>query len=276
MSVDYDVEAFDAYEAAGWAAKDVARYHGLAGLVTASFADPLLDAARVRAGARVLDVATGPGYVAARAAERGAEAVGLDLSDAMLAHARARNDGIELVRGDATALPFAAGSFDAVVAAFVLLHLGRPELAAAEAARVLVPGGRVAMSVWDEPKRGRWLGVLLDAVAAARAGPPPDIPPGPPLFRFADPTEFTALLTGVGFVDVTVEVLDSSLRLQSADELWRGLIDGTVRVGPLVRSQPEDVQREIRERFDEQLEPYRNGSGFEVPVAVKLASGSAS
>ena len=271
--IDYDADAFDAYEAAGWAAKEAAAYDSLAGRVTSQLADALLDAAGAGSGTRLLDVASGPGYVAARAAERGADAVGVDLSEAMLSFARSRSSDVEFVRGDATALPFPDASFDGCVAAFLLLHVGRPERVAAEAARVVVGGGRVAFTVWDEPLRSRWLGVLLDAVANVGAPPPADVPPGPPIFRFADDAEFAALLEAAGLTDVAVETIDSMLDLEHGDELWNGLMDGTVRVGPLVRTQSEGVQSAIRARFDELLEEYRAGMGYEVPVAVKLASG---
>ena len=270
---DYDADAFDAFEAAGWAAKDAAEYDSVAGRVTSRLADPLLAAVAAEAGTRLLDVATGPGYVASRAVERGVDAVGLDFSEAMLAFARSRSPGVEFVRGDATALPFADASFDAVVAAFVLLHLGVPERAASEAARVLRPGGRAAFTVWDVPSRGRWLGVLLDAIGDAGATPPADVPPGPPLFRFADEDELSGLLEDAGLSDVRVETIDFALQLESADELWDGLVEGTVRVRPLVQSQTDEVRRAIRARFDELLEEHRGDTGFEVPVAVKLGSG---
>lgn len=272
MSV-FDAHAFDAYEAEGWGSKDVSAYDALAGRVTSRVAEQLLDAVAVREGTRLLDVASGPGYVAEAAVRRAAEVVGLDLSDAMLAFAAARVDGARFVRGDAMALPFADGSFDALTAAFVLLHLSTPERAAAEAARVLAPGGAAAFTVWDVPDRGRWLGVLLDAVAEAGAAPPADVPPGPPLFRFADDREFEALLMGGGLMDVAVEAIEFTLRIESTDELWNGLVDGTVRVGPLVRAQEDGVQREIRARFEALLDDHRVGGGYEVPVAVKLASG---
>ena len=270
---DYDADAFDAFEAAGWAAKDAAEYDSVAGRVTSRLADPLLAAVAAEAGTRLLDVATGPGYVASRAVERGVDAVGLDFSEAMLAFARSRSPGVEFVRGDATALPFADASFDAVVAAFVLLHLGVPERAASESARVLRPGGRAAFTVWDVPSRGRWLGVLLDAIGDAGATPPVDVPPGPPLFRFAAEDELSALLEDAGLSDVRVETIDFALQLESADELWDGLVEGTVRVRPLVQSQTDEVRRAIRARFDELLEEHRGETGFEVPVAVKLGSG---
>ena len=271
---DYDAEAFDAFEATGWATKEAAAYDALAGRVTSRVADRLLDAVGSGRGVRLLDVATGPGYVAARAAERGADVVGVDLSEAMLAFARSRSPAVEFVRGDATELPYGDASFDAYTAAFVLMHLGRPEVAVVEAARVLAPGGRAAFAVWDEPSRGRWLGIMLDAVHDVGATPPEDVPPGPPIFRFADEGTFGALLSDGGLVDVAVQTVDFTLRLESADELWDGLIEGSVRVRPLVVAQPAALQRAIRERFDELLEPYRAADGFEVPVAVKLASGS--
>jgi SAM-dependent methyltransferase len=269
---DYDPVAFDAFEAAGWSTKEAAGYDALAGRVTSRLADPLLDAVGAGPGKRVLDIATGPGYVAARAAERGADSVGLDFSETMLAFARSRSPNVEFVRGDATELPFLDGSFDAATCAFLLLHLGRPEAAVVEAARVLAPGGSAAFSVWDEPSRGRWLGVVFDAFTVAGALPPPDVPHGPPFFRLADDGEFTRLLTDAGLADVTIETVEFPLRLTSGDELWNGLIDGSVRVRPMILGQSSVMQRAIRMHFDELVEGYRSEDGYALPVSVKLAS----
>ncbi len=270
---EYDAAAFDAFEEAGWSTKEAAAYDTLAGRVTSRVADPLLDAVGVGSGTRLLDVATGPGYVATRAAERGAEPVGVDFSETMLAYARARAPGVEFVRGDATALPFEDASFDAFVAAFLLLHLGTPERAVTEAARVLRPGGRAAFTVWDVPSRGRWIGVFFEAFTGAGAHPPPDVPAGPSFFRFADEAEFGGLLEGAGLIDVEVETVEFGLQLDDGAELWDGLVKGSVRVGPMILGQPEALQLQIRERYDELLEEYRTHDGFEVPVSVKLASG---
>ena len=269
---DYDPAAFDAFEEAGWGTKEAAGYDALAGRVTSRLADPLLDAVGAGPGKRVLDIATGPGYVAARAAERGADSVGLDFSETMLALARSRSPNVEFVRGDATELPFPDDSFDAATCAFLLLHLGRPKAAVAEAARVLAPGGRAAFSVWDDPSRSRWLGVVFDALAAAGARPPDDVPPGPPIFRFADNSEFTWLLTDAGLADVAIETVEFLLQLASGDELWNGLVDGTVRVRPMILAQSPEMQRTIRMHFDELLEGYRTEEGLAVPVSVKLAA----
>ncbi len=271
---DYDPAAFDAFEEVGWTTKDADAYDALAGRVTSQVATPLLDAVRAGQGTRLLDVATGPGYVAAKAAERGAEPVGVDFSETMLAHARTHVAGVDFVQGDATALPFEDASFDAVVAAFLLLHVGMPERVVAEAARVLRPGGRAAFSVWDEPSRGRWIGVFFEAFMATGAHAPAEVPAGPNFFRLADEVEFAALVEGAGLVDVEVDTVEFGLRLEDRDELWDGLVQGSVRVGPMILGQTEELQRQIRERYDELLEEYRTEDGYDVPVSVKLAAGT--
>ena len=267
-----DAEAFNAFEAAGWE-KQAAGYEDFFGQVTTRLVDPLLDAAEIRTGERVLDVATGPGYVAAAAAERGAVTIGLDNAEAMLSRARRRLPQIEFRRGSVEALPFPDGSFDAVVGNFILLHLGRPEQAAAEFVRVLVPGGRVALTVWDVPEKARLLGVIVDAVAAAEATPPAEIPVGPPIFRFADDREFDRLLRDQGLEDIEVRTIAFSHAAPSPDDLWRGLLGGTVRTSALIVRQSEDVQRKIRAAFDRIVQPYQVGDRLEIPVSVKLAAG---
>jgi SAM-dependent methyltransferase len=99
-------EEFKAFEAAGWSRR-ASTYARVTGAITARFVDALLDAACVGAGMRVLDVATGPGHVAAAAAARGAEPVGVDIAEGMLAVARRDHPQLDFRHGDAEALPFA-------------------------------------------------------------------------------------------------------------------------------------------------------------------------
>jgi hypothetical protein len=93
-----------------------------------------------------------------------------------------------------------------VVGNFGLPHFGRPELAVAEGARVLAPGGWLAVTTWDVPAEMRVFGVFLEAVAEAGAGPPDGLPPGPDVFRFSDDGEFRRLFEGQGLVDVQVRL----------------------------------------------------------------------
>lgn len=266
-----DADAFNVFEAAGWE-KQAPGYDDFFGPITTRLVEPLLDAAEVGRGARVLDVASGPGYVAAAAAERGASVVGVDIAEAMMSLARRLHPQLEFRHGNAEALPFADGSFDAVVGNFLMLHLGRPERAAAEFVRVLAPGGRLALTVWDLPERARFLGVLLDALAAAGARPPEDIPVGPPIFRFSDEREFGGLLGSQRLEDIRVRTISFTHPESSPDALWRGLLGGTVRTSALILRQTSAMQRQIRVAFDRIVQQYEVGARLELPVAVKLAS----
>lgn len=266
-------DPFTEFEARGWEAKASA-YDSFFAPITGRAVEPLLDAAKVGTGTRILDLATGPGYVAARSAERGATPVGIDIAESMVALARARHPQLEFRPGDAEALPFDDASFDAAVGNFAILHLGRPERAVAELTRVLVPGGGMALTTWDMPAHARLLGVFVDAVASAGASPSPDVPAGPDFFRFSDEAEFAALLRSQGVDRVEVGTIAFTHPVPSPDALWEAMLAATVRTSALIESQAQDVQRRIRAAFDLLVEPHRSGDGsLELPVSVKLAAG---
>ena len=107
---------------------------------------------QIPAGARVLDVATGTGNLAIPLARDGAVVTGLDIAPNLLVQARERaaaeNLAVQFDEGDAEHLPYADGSFDAVVTMFGAMFAPRPEVVAAEMARVLRPGGMLAMANW--------------------------------------------------------------------------------------------------------------------------------
>ena len=124
----------------------------------------MLDAALVSRGMRVLDVCCGPGMLSAGALERGAEAVGLDFSVEAVELARKLVPKGRFERGDAQALPYPAGHFDAVLCGYGLMHLPEPAAALREILRVLRPGGRAALSVWDATGFG--FGLIYEAVHA--------------------------------------------------------------------------------------------------------------
>jgi len=266
-----DPDGFDAFEAAGWEEKAHA-YERLFGDIASRVVEPLLDAAAVGAGTRVLDVATGPGWVAARAAERRASVVGTDVAEAMIARACGAHPDLDFRRADAHDLPFADASFDAVVSNFAIMHFSRPERAIAEFARVLRPGGRLALTTWAAPSEHRLVGVFLDALAQAQAVPPADLPRGPDFFRFSDDEKLAAALRQQDLVSCAGTAITFKHRFGSADELWDGMLAATVRMSALITPQPEDVRRRIRAAFDRLAAGYRRGDVLELPVAVKLAS----
>jgi SAM-dependent methyltransferase len=269
---DYDPAAFDAYEATGWDAV-AAHYVGFWSPITSQAIDPLLDAAGVGTGTRVIDVGTGAGDAAGRAAERGAQATGVDVAAAMVALAAHRHPAATFVQASVTDLPFPDGSVDAAVGNIVIQHIGEPERAVLELERVLVPGGRVALTTWDAPDRSPFFAAILGAVGDAEVPAPREVPAGPPFFRFADEAAFAALLVDAGFREVNVGVLSLELPLRSADELIRVLVKGTVRTGALLRAANEAQGRRIRESLEARLEPTQRGEIYAVPASVRLASG---
>ena len=265
-------DAFARFEAAGWE-RAAAGYDRMLARVTGRVIGDLLTAAGVGRGTRLVDVGCGPGDLVAAAAARGATAVGVDLAPAMVALARRRHPRLDFRVGSAEQLPVPAGSADAVVGAFLVHHLGAPGTAVAGFRRVLGPGGRLALSAWDEPARARIVGVLLDAVAAAEVAPPADLPAGPPFFRFSTGPALAGLLVRAGFAGVSVRTVAFAHRLSDVDELWTGLLTGTVRASALVRDLSEVDRARVRAHFDRLAEAYADRGGLAVPVSVRIAAG---
>jgi SAM-dependent methyltransferase len=267
-----DAAAFKAFEASGWDAR-AGGYDRLTGAVTARATGPLLDAVGTGPGTRLLDVATGTGRLAAAAAERGARVTGVDLADGMLAAARARQPDLELHRADAEALPFPPATFTAATAGFVFNHLPRPDRAAAELARVLVPGGRVAAAVWEVPRRNRLIGIIADAIEEAGAAGGASVPPGPDPYRFADEREFAALFEEAGFAGVRVRTLTFAVPVGSAAEYWTDVLGGSVRAAAQLGDAGRAARSRARAVVERELAAHRTGAGHELPAVIKLASG---
>jgi SAM-dependent methyltransferase len=270
---DYDADAFDAYEAAGW--ETVASTFDQYWSDMSSLAvDALLDAAEVGAGMRVLDVGTGAGGAAGRAAERGADATGVDVAEAMVKIASRHHPDASFLQASASDLPFDDAAFDAVVGNIVVPHLGEPDRAVREMARVLVAGGRVALSTWDDPARSALFEVILGAVHDAEVPPPSGIPAGPSFFQFSDDALFASLLRGAGFDDVEVERIEFAVPIASSSRLATALMEGTVRIGALLRAADDAKQERLGAALDERLERWRRGDGYLVPAVMAIASGA--
>jgi len=261
-----DPGAFRQFELRGW--QEVAsRYHDGFAAVTVQSIEALLDAAYVRPGVRVLDVACGPGYAAGTAAGRGAVAVGVDFSSEMIDEARGRYPDVDFRSGDAEQLAFDDSEFDAVVLNFGMLHLARPERALEEAGRVLRPGGRIAFTVWDTPDKAVGFGIVIGAIQKYGDLNVP-IPAGPPFFRFSDPAESKRVLNEAGFVNSTVTHVPQLWRLSSSDILFDVMYNGSVRNAALLRAQKPEVLEAIRLEIRLGVEQNHN----ELPMPAVLAS----
>jgi SAM-dependent methyltransferase len=265
-----DAGSFFDFEHAGWEAIPD-QYHQAFGQLTAQAINSLLDAVDTEKGDKFLDIASGPGYVAAAAAKRGAIVLGVDFSAAMVRHAQKLHPGFDFREGDAEQLPFGSGLFDAAVMNFGILHLGRPERALGEACRVLRPGGRFAFSVWAKPEETIGFGVVLRAVAS-HGEPRVALPEGPPFFRYSEPEECVTGLLAAGFEDPTVTKVAQVWRLPAGDGLFAAMKDSTVRTAGLLRAQKPVVLDRIRAAIRAELEKHTRGNVVELPMPALIAS----
>jgi SAM-dependent methyltransferase len=272
FATEREVRDFSAFEQQSWVRLS-AHYDTLAGRITQQATQAVLDAAGVRPGMRVLDVATGPGYVAARAAQMGAEAVGVDFSADMVADSRRRFPGLTVAMGDAQALDFADVSFDAVVCAFGLLHMPLPGRAVAEAKRVLRPGGRLAWTVWQTGPSAKFFGTIAQVIQQY-ADPSLAPPPGPSQFALSDPWISLALMEAAGFTEVRVEEVASTFTPDGPGEVVEFMRKCTVRGADTYARQVPEVQALIRAALEEAARAAMAEGGGAIPCPALLVSGT--
>ena len=247
-------------------------YHAFFAAVTALATDPLFDDVNLRPGAHLLDVASGPGTLTAEAANRGARAVGVDLSPQMIELAKRLYPAVEYREADVEHLPFPDHTFDAVVCAFGLGHFPRPELAVAECVRTLTVNGRIAFAWWDDPSRQRIQGLFREAIAEIGSSALLDLPQGHNVFRFSNSEEFLRLLDGAGLTEVKVTEHAATYLVPDTETLWRGGLGSLVLTGAVIRKQDQATKDLIRTAFERRASVYRSADGLNLPIAFKIGS----
>ncbi|HET9419689.1 MAG TPA: methyltransferase domain-containing protein [Nocardioides sp.] len=213
-------------EPSGWqvrgsAAENYERY--LVPALFASWVPDLLDAAGVRDGHRVLDVACGTGIVARGAAGRvgaNGRVVGLDINDGMLETAKAADVGgvVEWKDGDASEIPFGDGDFDAVLCQQGLQFVPDPVRAAGEMGRV-VGDGPVVVSVWSPLHENVVWDRFADALGRHAGAGAAEIMRSP--FQLSDPDRLREVFTRAGFSAVDLASRTHPARFASAEAMVR-------------------------------------------------------
>lgn len=263
---DQELDAFADWERAAWELR-AAPYAASLGDLTRGSTPALLDAASVGAGTRVLDVGTGPGFVALAAVARGAVVTAADQSQAMARIACAA--GLVAICSSVERLPFAAEVFDAVVAGYLLNHLPRPEAAVAELGRVLVSGRRLAMTIWDLPEANPALGLFGPVVTDL--GLRGVVPPGPDAQRFASEEELRGLLGD--WRDVEVTRVGWTISVEPG-AWFDAVAEATPRTGAVLAQAVPARRAQARERYVEiARESYGGADGrVELPASAVLCS----
>ena len=265
------LDEFAEWERAAWEAR-ASSYAASLGDLTRGSIPALLEAAQVQPGHRLLDVGTGPGFVALAATERGARVDAVDQALAMVQIARAA--GVNAHQSGAESLPFDDATFDAVIASYLLNHLPRPEAGVAEFARVLVPGGRLAMTVWDRPQENPSTGSFGPVIAElglTEAGLTDPVPPGPDSQRFADDAELRTLLAD--WEDVHIARPRWTLTIEPG-AWFDAVANSTPRAGAVLAQAGAGPRALARERYIE-LTDRRYGVGdglIALPAGAVLVS----
>jgi SAM-dependent methyltransferase len=234
------------------------------------WAPMVVEAARIRPGHRVLDVACGTGILAREAARRldGEGSVeGLDASPGMLAVAGRLAPAIGYREGVAESLPYEDGSFDAVVSQFGLMFFKDRTGALREMMRVMAPGGSLAIAVWDSIEASEAYMVemdLLERIAGPQAG---DVLRAP--FALGDRKKLAALFEGVAVASLEITTHRGTARFPAIRTMVEADLRGWLPTMGVVVS--EDRIQRILEEAESALSSYvvRDGSmQFEVGAHI--------
>jgi SAM-dependent methyltransferase len=182
--------------------------------------EAVLDAAHVAAGTRLLDVGCGTGLTLELAESRGATQTGVDVAPGLLGIAAGRLPDADLRLLDLQELPFADASFDAVVAVNAFQFAADPVRAIAEAARVLVPGGRLAIGMFAEPERAQSTAVH---VAMSALSPPARASDHAP-YALSAPGNLDTALSAAGLVADSAGEVECHWSYLEVSHALRGLM----------------------------------------------------
>ena len=272
IEVFNDSENFADFEYAGWESVSAGYEQFFVPLTLQSVA-PLLDAAQVSAGMSLLDVCTGPGLIAAAAAERGANSTGLDFAAEVVRIARRNYPDVEFHEGDAQALPFDDDHFDAVICGYGIIHVPDPAKVLSEMKRVLKAGGRLSVSVWQAPAADNGFGIIFEAINA-HADLSIPLPHGPDFFQFSGDGKLAAALEVSGLSDVKVSPLSQTWELDAPFTLVKCFMEGAVRTRGQLLAQTDSVRQQVFAAITAGIEQYKSSDGsYRVPMPALIGSG---
>jgi len=214
----------------------------------------------VQRGSRYLDIGCGAGMAAQMASALGAEVVGIDASEALLAIAGERTPGGDFRVGDVEALPFADRSFDVVTGFNSFQYAGNPSVALAEARRVAKPDGRVVVVTWGEPD-GMPAASVVTALRPLLPTPPPGAT-GP--FALSDESVLRKFAEDAGLHPIEIFDVDSSFHYPDLDIGLRALNS----TGVAARAMENSGEEAVREAHREALAPFRQADGGYHAAAV--------
>jgi SAM-dependent methyltransferase len=234
----------------------------------------LFAAAAPQPGEKVLDVGCGAGETTLRAASLTGEALGVDVSEPLLARARERaaetGSPARFALADATVYDFSAEAANLLISRFGVMFFAEPQKSFANLRRGVKPGGRLAFVCWRKPELNPW--AMTPYAAALKHLPPqpeaaPDAP-GP--FAFCDEARVRAILEGAGFAEVSFAPHDFQLDIADGEGL-DSAVAKCLMLGPTSRAldgQPDAMREAVRAEIRAALAPYVKGGEVALGAAV--------
>lgn len=238
----------------------------------AEWAPRVADAAEIAVGDRVLDVGCGTGVLAREAARRAGSSgsvTGIDVNPGMLSVAAKLAPQIRWDEGVAEQLPFDSGSFDAVVSQFALMFFGQAALS--EMWRVLAPGGRLAVAVWDTLENTPPYATEVELIQRHSGRSAADVLRAP--FVLGDRKQLSALLDSAGITPAVIRTVEGTAHFPSL----RAMIEADIRAWfPLAGVEvDEGVMEAIIADGEQALSSHVNADGtvsFAMPAHIVTAS----
>ena len=243
-------------------------------------ADWILEAVSPQPGDRVLELAGGPGTLSILAARRVAPdgtVLHSDFSESMVevARERFRSEGLAEIESrviDAEQIDLPDGSMDVVVCRMGYMLMADPAAALRESARVLAPGGRLALAVWTNADSNPWAALPVQAVMTELNAPPPP-PDAPSMWALGNRQQAEELLREVGLDEIRIELLDGQAEYESAEQ-W---VEGTRRLAGPLRAVFANLEQPVRDAIERRIlelaAPFEQSDGrLSMPQQMLMAS----
>lgn len=227
-----------------------------------------------------LDVGCGGGsqsLMLAQSLGEGAQVLGVDISEPMLAVAQRKTEictagraKLQFMRADAATHSFPAASFDLLFSRFGVMFFDNPQAAFSNLRSALQPGGRLVFCCWQAMKENAWTRIPLQA--ALQHLPPPEPPPphAPGPFALADAARTELILSNAGFRNIALHSHTPTLRISEAPSLQEAVME-LARIGPVARllaDQPREVLDRVIPAMSDALQPYYRDGALELSAAI--------
>ena len=242
----------------------------------------LLAAAAPQAGELVLDIGCGAGETTLAmdaVVGEGGHAIGLDISEPLLARARTRGEALlseaEFIAADASVWAEETG-FDLILSRFGVMFFADPGAAFAHLHGLSAPGGRLVFACWQPAARNLWATLPITALADLLPAQPPSDPHAPGPFAFSDAARVATLLEAAGWHDLAFHSLPFEMMIGDGDDPAAAAVSFNLRIGPAAKAVREagigDAAKPI---LAAAVQPFVRDGQVRLPGAVWLVTARA-